>query len=242
MLKRHLMTSRYLIVSFLDRELVTAMAATAYSGNILPIPFLILLPIMPHAPARYFAPLNAAMGVYAINTSFRAAAFLSQLAVESFELRHTHESWTKRKGFHLPGSARPAHTTTSQRDYFEYWYGSRRDVGNNTVGDGYNYRGRDGIQITGKDNYNKIGQGLDLHLTSKPSMLEDDPRTGMEIAAFFFARLKHLNTVADSVDPDDASSIEHVNSRLTRTINGGHNALAERLDYYRTALNTLSVA
>ncbi|WP_211273992.1 glycoside hydrolase family 19 protein [Neoasaia chiangmaiensis] len=230
------------MVSFLNRGLSIAMAATAYSGNVLPIPFLTLRRIMPHAPVRYFAPLNAAMGVYAINTSFRAAAFLSQLAVESFELRRTHEGWTKRKGFHLPGSDRPAHTATSQRDYFDYWYGNRRDLGNNTVGDGYNYRGRGGIQITGRDNYNKVGQGLDLPLTSRPSILEDDPGTDMDVAAFFFARLKHLNTVADSLDPEDPSSIEHVNRRLTRAINGGHNALAERLAYYRTALNALSVA
>jgi putative chitinase len=51
---------------------------------------------MPHAPLQYLAPLNLGMAHDDINTSLRVAAFLAQIAVESFELRHTHEGWTKR--------------------------------------------------------------------------------------------------------------------------------------------------
>src|SRR5579864_9491946 len=101
--------------------------------NILPISAETLHQIMPHAPLKYLAPLNTAMAFYQIDTAKRVAAFLSQLAVESDELRHHSERWTSRKNFKLPGVRKPAHTATSKRDYFEYWYGKRPALGNATA-------------------------------------------------------------------------------------------------------------
>lgn len=189
----------------------------------------------------YLAPLNVAMATYAINTPFRVAAFLAQLATESYELRWTHEKWTKRKNFHLPSVKRPAHTATSEREYFNYWYGNRRKLGNLSVDDGYNYRGRGAIQVTGRNNYTSLGKALGKPLDSNPSLLEEDPQTDISAAAFLFARMEHLNTVADMLNPEDPSSIKDINRRVTFSINGGWNGLDKRLAYYCKALEVLGV-
>ena len=65
-----------------------------------------------------------------------------------------------KKDFRLPGSARDGHTGASKKEYFEYWYGKRVDLGNITAEDGYTFRGRGAIQITGRANYRLVGRGI----------------------------------------------------------------------------------
>ncbi|HEY3787986.1 MAG TPA: glycoside hydrolase family 19 protein [Urbifossiella sp.] len=195
--------------------------------------------IMPHAPSRYVQPLNSAMLKYQITTPKRMAAFLAQLAEESNQLRHTHELWTGKKNFHLSGVKRAAHTATSKEDYFEHWYGKRKDLGNTTEEDGYTYRGRGAIQITGKANYIAVGKGIGQPLESNPDLLETDDKVDMLASAYFFARVKSLNHLADSVDPSKATSVSHVNRLLTHAVNGGHNGITERLKYYKNGLAAL---
>ncbi len=207
--------------------------------SVLPLTIQALHAIMPNAPLQYLNPLSQAMSIYEINTPKRAAGFLSQLAVESQELRHTHELWTRRKDFQLPGVRRAKHTATSQKDYFEYWYGKRADLGNITAEDGYTYRGRGAIQITGRANYRAIGAGTGKPLETHPDSLAADPNTNMLASAYFFARLKLLNPVAESVDAAEPQSVAQVNTRLTLKVNGGRNGLAERLRYFKKGLEVL---
>lgn len=193
--------------------------------------------IMPNAPAHYIKPLNLAMARYSINTGKRIAAFLAQLAVESEELRHTHERWSDRKHFKLSGVHRKAHTATLKEDYFKYWYGNRhKNLGNDTADDGYTYRGRGAIQVTGKANYTQIGLAIGKPLAANPDLVETDDEVDMLASAYFFARLRHLNHVADEVDPHNPVSIANINHRLTYNVNGGYNGEAKRLRYYNKAL------
>ncbi len=192
--------------------------------------------IMPHAPKRFLAPLNAAMATYGISTPKRVAGFLAQLAVESMELRHMHEFWSSRREFHLPGVERKAQSAKSKREYFEYWYGSREDLGNRPAADGYTYRGRGAIQITGRANYRKIGRGIGKPLETNPDLLETDDAVDLLASAYFFAVEKRLISVADSVDPKSHASIVHVNKQMTRAVNGKFNGLQDRLQYFKRAL------
>ena len=209
------------------------------AASILPLTATNFRHVMPHAPGKFLHPLNAAMTKYGICTAKRVAGFLGQLAVESMELRHTHEFWSAKRDFHLSGLSRHAHTAASKKGYFEYWYGKRADLGNTTAEDGYTYRGRGAIQITGRSNYRAIGLGIGKPLETRPDLLEKDDAVDMLASAFFFAVLKRLNPVADSVDPKDKKSVEHVNMALTRAVNGKYNALTERLEYFRKALSLL---
>jgi putative chitinase len=205
----------------------------------LPISLATLQAIMPHAPARFLDPLNAAMARYNIDTVKRIAGFLSQLAEESNQLRHLHEAFTLRKNFQLPGVLRPPHTATSEQNYFEYWYGKRNDLGNHTALDGYTFRGRGAIQLTGRSMYRAVGVGIGRPLEANPDFVETDDEVDMQASAFFFARLKKLNPVADRVDSSNNASISQVNGQLTRAVNGGVNGLAERLNFYKKALRVL---
>ncbi len=74
-------------------------------------------------------------------------------------------------------------------NYFVRNYGSRSDLGNDTDEDGYTYRGRGFIQITGKANYAHYSQVLRVNLLDNPD-LALDPTVSSEILAQYFYERK----------------------------------------------------
>ena len=212
-------------------------AGIAASG---PLTLAQLRAIMPHAPASYLTHLNAAMTASGINTPKRRAAFLAQIAVESDELRRARELYTTRPNYQLPGvTSRSAHTATDANDYFNYWYGNR--MGNAQPDDGYRFRGRGLIQLTGRNNYQEVGTSMGLDLVNNPDQVSN-PQVSTRIAAHYFARSRGLNVVADTVNPSDDHSVRQVNRRITHAVNGGYNHVEQRLQYYRRALEVLGAA
>ena len=198
--------------------------------------------IMPHMPSKYVHPLDVAMRRYHINTPKRIAGFLSQIAVESNQLRHTHELWTAKKDFKLSGVNKPKFTAKNEKEYFEHWYGKRpKGLGNKTEEDGYTYRGRGAIQVTGKANYESIGKAIGKPLKEHPELLETDPEVDMLASAYYFSVHARLLPVADKVESSDEFSVFVTNLHLTQGVNGGINSLSERLRYYKKALHALSV-
>ncbi|TPJ60815.1 glycoside hydrolase family 19 protein [Mesorhizobium sp. B2-6-1] len=115
-------------------------------------------------------------------------------------------------------------------------YEGRKDLGNTQKGDGKRFKGRTGIQITGRANYRKftawvrkfIPDGPDFE--AKPELVNTDPYEGLVPIWYWDAGNptgKTLNVYADQ------NNIE----MITRKINGGLNGFDDRLDYYdRTAL------
>lgn len=91
-------------------------------------------------------------------------------------------------------------------------YGGR--MGNNSQGDGWKYRGRGLLQITGRENYTKCGAALQLDLVSTPELLEQE-RHAARSAAWFYALRGCLTYSGDVV-------------RVTQIINGGQNGIADR--------------
>lgn len=139
--------------------------------------------IMPNATneniAKYLGPLNQAMAEMGINTPQRQAAFLSQVAVESGQLRYSEEI--------ASGAA----------------YEGRRDLGNTQPGDGVRFKGRGLIQLTGRANYESVGRALGLDLVNNPQLAER-PDISARIAAHFF-KSRGLNEVADRGDIREVS-------------------------------------
>lgn len=170
-----------------------------------------LLQMLPNAgrQAGVFVPvLNAAMGKYGIVTKLRIAAFIAQAGHESGQLRYVREIWGP----------------TAQQAGYE----GRVDLGNTVPGDGFKYRGRGLIQITGRANNAACGEALGLDLINQPTLLEQPQYASMSAAWFWSTR--GLNTLADQG--------EFV--KITRRINGGLNGLADRQALYEKALKVLA--
>ena len=170
-----------------------------------------LLQILPNAgrQAGDFVPaLNVAMNKFAIVTRLRIAAFIAQVGHESGQLVYVREIWGP-----TPAQAK---------------YEGRKDLGNTVAGDGFKYRGRGLIQITGRANYAACGEALGLDLLSKPELLELPQHAAMS-AAWFWST-KGLNTLADKGDF----------VKITRRINGGLNGQADRQGLYDKALKVLA--
>lgn len=118
--------------------------------------------------------LNAAMTEFGITTKLRVAAFLSQIAVESAELKYFSEI--------ASGAA----------------YEGRKDLGNTQKGDGKRFKGRGVIQLTGRSNYREAGKDLGLPLEDSPEIVAT-PAVAFRTAGWFWKK-KGLNALADKGD------------------------------------------
>jgi predicted chitinase len=151
------------------------------------------------------------MQIYEIDTPLRASAFLAQIAHESAELRFMEELWGP----------------TAQQKKYEPPNSVAKALGNTQKGDGFRYRGRGPIQVTGRANYKKYGDLLGVDLIGNPD-LAATPQYAFSTAGVFW-KLNGLNELADVQDF----------TTITKRINGGLNGLAERERYYEIAKNTL---
>jgi putative chitinase len=199
-----------------------------------------LAAIMPHAKRenieKYIEPINAAMAKYAINTIDRQAAFLPQIAHESMFLSKVVESTFYSDPKHLFNTF--PHVFKSAEDAKAYIrspekcankiYAGKIGNGNEKSGDGYKYRGRGLIQITGKANYAECGKALDLDLINKPELLENPIYAAMSSGWFWNTR--NCNQLADV----------GLFGKITKVINGGYNGSAERLALYANAKKVLA--
>jgi putative chitinase len=132
------------------------------------------------------------LAAYQIDTRLRIAHFLAQTCHESAGFRTTEEF--------ASGQA----------------YEGRLDLGNTEPGDGPRYKGRGLLQLTGRDNYRKIGQVLGVDLENDPERAAD-PVLSLKIACEFWKR-KGINALCDA---DDVVGV-------TQRVNGGKNGLADR--------------
>jgi predicted chitinase len=126
------------------------------------------LPKLPNT-ARWALALNAAMDRFDITTPARVAAFLAQTAHESAEFRTLVENlsysaaglcknWPNR--FATPDVAKPYERNPEL--LANYVYAKRLGNGDAASGDGWRFRGRGLIQLTGRGNYRSCGLALTL--------------------------------------------------------------------------------
>ncbi|MCP4934309.1 MAG: hypothetical protein GY927_08920 [bacterium] len=128
--------------------------------------------------------------------------------------------------------AQAAHETAGFRTLVEYGstryfrrrYGHRRDLGNVRLSDGSRYRGRGIFQLTGRANYRRYGQLLDVDLEASP-LLAKKPELSLRIACEYWQR-HDLNRFADRNDI----------RAITKRINGGYNGLQDRRRFLQHAM------
>ena len=189
-----------------------------------------VMPLAAKAPDAVVGALDAAMRRFEIATPARMAAFCAQLAHESGQLQRWTENLSYRwerlrqvfpKYFPSDAEARPFDRKPER--IANRVYANRMGNGPEASGDGWRYRGRGPIQLTGKDNYRACGQGIGVDLVDDPDLLVT-PEPGCLAAAWFWAR-NGLNALADAGDF----------VTITRRINGGLNGLAERREFWERA-------
>lgn len=101
-------------------------------------------------------------------------------------------------------------------------YADRMGNGPETLGNGYRYRGRGAIQLTGRDNYKAFGAALGVDLLANPDLVS----TTYPIAsAAFFFKSNGLWTICDK--GTDVPTI----TAVTKRVNGGIHGLSERILY-----------
>jgi putative chitinase len=130
-----------------------------------------------------------------VNTPLRIAHFLAQINHESAGFKYL--------------------TELGGKSYFDKYEG-RKDLGNTFGGDGYKYRGRGYIQITGRANYAELSKSVGIDFINNPDQLATEAN-GI-VSAIWFWNKKGLNAYADK---DDITTI-------TKKINGGLNGFEDR--------------
>lgn len=104
-------------------------------------------------------------------------------------------------------------------------YANRMGNGDEASGEGWKYRGRGFIQITGKENYYRLANDTDLDCLKNPDLLLEEANA--MISALWFWNLKGLNALADKNDIKG----------ITRRINGGYNGLEHRKSLFKKYYN-----
>lgn len=103
-------------------------------------------------------------------------------------------------------------------------YAGRMGNGSEETGDGWRYRGRGFIQLTGRENYRRIGQRIDLDLEEDPDLITRDLSVAVRVAADYWDS-RNLNKAADL---DDLYAV-------TRGVNGGYHGIDDRKTLLRRA-------
>ncbi|WP_440468067.1 glycoside hydrolase family 19 protein [Pseudomonas sp. YH-1] len=201
-----------------------------------------LLLILPNARpvAGVFLPvLDTAMADFGIDTLPRIAAFIAQVGHESAQLTRCVESLTysaQRLAMVWPRRFRSADgSPTALAREVAYQperianlvYAGRNGNGDEASGDGWRFRGRGLLQVTGRSNYRAVGEGLAQPFVARPQLLAE-PRWACRTAAWWWQR-NGLNELADGARFED----------ITRRINGGLNGLEDRARVWRRALEVL---
>ena len=158
---------------------------------------------------------------YGINTPLRIAHFMAQIEHESGlkpiseNLNYSADGLLKTFSKYFTKEQSLAYARQQSR-IANRVYANRMGNGDESSGEGWKYRGRGFIQITGKENYFRLANDTDLDCLKNPDLLLEEANA--MISALWFWNLKGLNIYADE---DNISTI-------TKRINGGFNGIEHR--------------
>jgi putative chitinase len=185
--------------------------------------------------AELFEVFNEVLPRYEITTIERVAAFLAQCGHESADftvlkenLNYSAEGLSKvfPKRFPTVAAAQPYNRNPEK--IANKIYSDRMGNGPEASGEGFKFRGRGAIQLTGKENYTKFANSINQSLDEAVAYTET-LAGAIESACWFWSTNK-LNALADATDI----------VALTKRINGGTIGLEDRKHHFENNLVTLS--
>jgi putative chitinase len=184
-----------------------------------------------HIPDTVIAQIPEVMQKFGINTSLRLAHFLAQCSHESAGFKLTQENLNYSAKGLLATFPKYFQTQTLAEVYQKKpemiaskVYGGRMGNGLEVTHEGWKFRGRGYIQLTGKDNYKAFDSFVVENILQSPDLVSTKYPL---LSAAWFWNVNGLNTIADGGATDD------VVTRVTRKVNGGINGLAERIQHFK---------
>jgi len=184
-----------------------------------------------HIPDAVIAQIPDTAAKFEINTPLRLAHFLAQCGHESGGFKATQENLNYSAGglkgifskyFKEAGLAESYQRNPEK--IASRVYGGRMGNGPESTGDGYKFRGRGYIQLTGKDNYTAFGKAINEDMTANPDKVATN--YALLSAAWFFSK-NGLHKMADG------GATDAVVTQITKRVNGGTIGLPDRIKHFK---------
>jgi putative chitinase len=189
-------------------------------------------------PANVMDEIPLIMEKFGIDNPLKLSHFLSQCAHESGNFKFLNENLNYsadglRKIFpkYFPTIEVANKYARQPEKIANKVYGGRMGNGDEASGDGYRFRGRGFIQLTGKDNYVAFDKFVDDDIMANPDLVST--KYPLTSAAFFF----HKNKLWDICDKGHGDDIVLA---VTKRVNGGTHGLADRQEKFDLFHSTLA--
>jgi len=189
-------------------------------------------------PANVMDEIPLIMEKFGIDNPLKLSHFLSQCAHESGNFKFLNENLNYsadglRKIFpkYFPTIEAANKYARQPEKIANKVYGGRMGNGDEASGDGFKFRGRGFIQLTGKDNYAAFDKFVDDDIMSNPDLVAT--KYPLTSAAFFF----HKNKLWDICDKGHTHDVVLA---VTKRVNGGTHGLTDRQEKFDLFHNTLA--
>ena len=191
-----------------------------------------------HVPQVVIDSIPEVASKFGINTPLRVAHFLAQCGHESGGFRVTSENLNySAKGLrgifkkYFPTDAIANAYQRQPQKIANKVYANRMANGSEASGDGFKFRGRGYIQLTGRDNYTQFGKAIGVDIPSNPDLVSS--KYALASAAWFWSK-NGLNKLADAGASDSAVT------SITKRVNGGTIGLADRIKHFKEYYHLLA--
>ena len=187
-------------------------------------------------PIQVLNELGDVMKDFNITNSFRLTHFLAQVAHESGNFRFVRENLNySTEGLlkvfpkYFDKNTAPLYARKPEQ-IANIVYESRMGNGNRNTGDGWRFRGRGYLQLTGRTNYKAFGDYIGVNLLVNPDLVAT--KYPLTSAAWFFEK-NNLWAICDQ--GVDLATIRRVSQR----VNGGFNGISDRVSKTNVLFNIL---
>ncbi len=189
-----------------------------------------------HVPDAVLAQIPETAAKFNITNNLRLAHFLAQCGHESGNfkavsenLNYSADGLKKIFGKYFPGNLNESYARKPEKIAARV-YASRMGNGDEASGEGFKFRGRGYIQLTGKNNYTNFTKFIGEDCVSNPDLVAT--KYPLASAGFFFDSNK-LWAICDR-GADDATV-----TAVTKRVNGGTIGLADRIKHFKEYYNLI---
>ena len=191
-----------------------------------------------HGPDAVIDQLPDTISKFEINTPVKLAHFLAQAGHESAGFKAVNENLNYgAKGLlgifkkYFPTEAKAKEYERKPEKIANLVYGGRMGNGPEASGEGFKFRGRGYIQLTGKDNYKAFDAVVPEDILANPDLVAS--KYPLLSAAWFFHK-NGLHKIADK------GATDTVVTEVTKRVNGGTIGLADRIKHFKEYYNLLA--